>query len=921
MRPLNLKMSAFGPYAGEVQLNMSALGTSGLYLITGDTGAGKTTIFDAITFALYGQPSGDVREVDGLRSKYAAPQTPTFVELIFSDGGKVYKIRRNPAYLRPAKKGEGLTEQKAEAELTLPDGTVVTRRADVDKRVCEILGINGDQFRQIAMIAQGDFMRLLNAGTEERQKIFRDIFKTGYFKALQDELRTAANAAFADCKSVRDRLADCINRTECPQDSEYYNTCLEFKEQTPPAEQALEVIDAIICADERAKTSLEEDKKRLDGELSALQAALTADDLRQRQRADLIAAQKMQEEQQRLVTEAEERRDKLASQADEYEKTAREVVRLESLLPKYRALSAATAEREGAQAAIEKCRGDIDNYCASLNALSSRLNRTRERLSLIDDAPVRLARAQANSQSIEGDIKKLSDLSNRLASVSGLQKELSSSQREFGRLDALTLQKRSEYEGAYDLFLKNQAGVLAGQLKEGAPCPVCGSVNHPSPAHIPERMVSQSALDGLKAEYERMSAQREKSSAACGEVKATLQSAMAELESCALAFSLPADMQKLPEALSSRLEVAQTELKEAAADIKQAEADCEEKKRVQSAISADERAEKEGNNALGECKVRLSSLSAQLQAAQSKIAELSADLPFPDGAALEEHIRQLKAAKSRYDAAVKSAGEEHLALTAKLSELNGRIKRLSDELSQGKDIDAEQFRQRYAQAKRASDGAEASLREVISRLKFNVRTRADISAASGQLAAAEQKYSVLRTLSNTANGSVQGKEKVMLETYVQTFYFDRIIAKANLRLSKMSGGQYELMRAKSAENLRSQSGLELEVYDRYNCTVRSVKSLSGGESFKASLSLALGLSDVIQAAAGGIRLDTMFVDEGFGSLDEQSLEQAIDALSSLAEGDRLVGIISHVSELKERIDKQIVVTKNKTGGSSVRIQT
>ena len=919
MRPLNLKISAFGPYAGEVQIDMSKLGTSGLYLITGDTGAGKTTIFDAITFALYGQPSGGVREVDGLRSKYASPQTPTFVELTFSNGGKIYKVRRNPAYMRPAKKGEGFTEQKAEAELTLPEGDVIARRTDVDRRICEILGINGDQFRQIAMIAQGDFMRLLNAGTEERQKIFRDIFKTGYFKDLQDMLRAQTSAAMANCKSVRDRMADCIRRIDCPEQSPLYAEYFSPDGAMLSAEQAAELIDGLICADKRQKEAIEDRRKDLTERLAALQSTLAVAEQRAQSKSRLAAAKEEFKSQSALVDKANERCSSLAAQAGDYEAQSAEAARLSALIPKYAALNEAKSATDRAEAAAAAQRSALSDCRVRFDALAAALAADKARLSALDDAPVRLESAKNAYDNTKSSIRSLEQLSERLVGVQSLESKYKSCVQRFSQINTLALQKREQYDSAHDLFLKNQAGVLASSLEEGMPCPVCGSIAHPAPAHIPQQMISQSALEKLKDEYERASRAREDASSEAGSAKAELQSASAELSSAARSLGLPDERNELSAALSDRLAVTREQLEAIRKDISAASADAEQKKIVQKRISDSERQEKQLTDEKNLAEKALSAAEEQLKSSRLRVNELSADLPFADSGQLQERIDGLKRSRAAYDAAVKGAQDELAKLLAKLNQCKGEINNLTLQLAEGSDCDVEDCRSRYKAAKHDSEEAETALQQVMSRLKINERTNSELSAIRAELAAAEGEYVLLRSLSNTANGNVQGREKVMLETYVQTFYFDRIIAKANIRLTKMSGGQYELMRAKSAEDLRSQSGLELEVYDRYNCTIRSVKSLSGGESFKASLSLALGLSDVVQAAAGGIRMDTMFVDEGFGSLDETSLGQAIDALSSLAEGNRLVGIISHVAELKERIDRQIVVTKNRTGGSSVRI--
>ena len=318
---------------------------------------------------------------------------------------------------------------------------------------------------------------------------------------------------------------------------------------------------------------------------------------------------------------------------------------------------------------------------------------------------------------------------------------------------------------------------------------------------------------------------------------------------------------------------------------------------------------------------RFAAALAQEKSCEARCASLAEGLPFATSQELHAAAEKLRAKTDEYAAAVKVAERERGERAIAAAEAEGRVKNLSSLLADSRAVDGAAAAEASAAAERELAELRTRMDEVRSRILINTRARGDVDRGIQELAEAEENYAVVRDLSNTANGAVPGREKIMLETYVQTFYFDRIIAKANLRLLKMSGGQYELVRAASAGDLRSRSGLELHVFDRYSGTERSVKSLSGGESFKASLSLALGLSDVVQAEAGGIKLDTMFVDEGFGSLDENSLEQAIQTLLSLAEGDRLVGIISHVAELKERIDRQIVVTKTRTGGSTVRIRT
>lgn len=920
MRPLYIKISAFGPYAGEVDIDMSKLGESGLYLITGDTGAGKTTIFDAITFALYGEPSGGVREVDGLRSKYASDDTPTDVELIFSNGGKIYKIRRNPAYMRPSKRGGGLTERKAEALLTMPDGNVITRRSDVDKAVCQILGVNRGQFMQIVMIAQGEFLRLLNAGTEERQKIFRDIFKTYNFKTLQDELRTAANAAERACEGQREMLAACISRIDCPPESPLSARTEEVK-SGGASEDALELVDAIICADKRLLSQLESGRGELNKKLAEAQGALTAAEACRRQRAQLNEAVASRGEQGQALERAQRQRQSLEERAEEMNGVSREIISCGALLPKYDELGKVQAQRAQLEGVHKKLSSALEEAKGRLEAAQKKLESDRAQYKSLEGAEISLVKVREQLNSARDRYKKLNDIAKRIKAVLALSLQLETAQRQFAALDGQTVAKREQYNAAHDAFLRNQAGLLASQLKEGTPCPVCGSTVHPSPAHMCGATLTQEQLNSLKAQYEKLSESREKAGGEAGQLKARFASAQEELFALAEENGLPRDVDGLESAIAGQLKEIEQGARRMREQEEQFSSAAQRRKAVEGDISLCESNIKSLADSVSDYTSRLSAAAAELAADDSRIATLSQGLPFGEKAQLSAHIAALNGKRSAYDEQLAACEKDISARSAKVSELNGEINRLQSLIDEGKEIDEAASSAALSAVKAAISQNEQCARELSARIKINERTQGELSECRKNLGEGEKQLIFLRALSNTANGTVQGKEKVMLETYVQTFYFDRIIAKANLRLLRMSGGQYELMRRKSADNLRSQSGLELEVMDHYNGSVRSVKSLSGGESFKASLSLALGLSDVVQAAAGGIRLDTMFVDEGFGSLDSGSLDQAIDALISLAEGNRLVGIISHVSELKERIDRQIIVTKNRTGGSSVRIQS
>ncbi len=911
MKPLKLVMSAFGPYADRVEIDMSALGESGLYLITGDTGAGKTTIFDAITFALYSEPSGDIREVEGLRSKYAAPSTPTFVELTFSDGGKNYLVARSPAYMRPSKKGTGVTEQKAEVCLTLPDGSVITRRADADGAIAEILGVNRDQFMQIAMIAQGDFMRLINAGTEERQRIFRDIFKTSYYKTLQDELRSAASRADREREDAFRRLSEAIARIELPE--EYSGAACAAEDP----QGANDLIGHIISADETQKEQTEKLKDELFMRKSSAEAALREAERRQKLRRDLSQARAARDELNAAVAAAKKAREELQSRDGQMNDIGDKIARYKQLLPTYTALKEAQGEMDGASLAAEKIAAELARDKALYSSAEKELEGLTGEYKSLEGVAADLARAETACRECERACAELEGVKSRVESVRAIRKSCDEARGQFMSLDKETIGLRMRYDDEYDRFIRNRAGVLARGLKEGEPCPVCGSLNHPSPAHMQGQTLSQEELARLKDDYEKISAKRAEASENAGKWAARLQSAESELAAAARQVGAAGDdiEGEVEELIRANL----SERKKAAERVASLTAAAERRTKIEADISAHQSSVKELSSKIDKLTSEQADAAAELRAAEAKIKSLSQGLPFKSADLMNAELESLNAQKTQYEQACARAEGELSERTAKLNRCAGEVSSLEGQLGSGAEVDAAAAAKEAEEVNAACREVEGKLSALTARIKLNCRTRDDISSAARAHESAQQKYVMLKSLSNTANGNVPGKEKIMLETYVQTFYFDSIIAKANVRLLRMSGGQYELLRKKEADNIRSQSGLELEVLDHYNGSVRSVKSLSGGESFKASLSLALGLSDVVQAAAGGIRMETMFVDEGFGSLDETSLAQAIDALISLAEGNKLVGIISHVAELKERIDKQIVVTKNKTGGSSVKV--
>ncbi len=1430
MKPIKLTISAFGPYAGETELDFERLGGQGLYLITGDTGAGKTTIFDAITYALYGEASGDARRADMFRSKYAKAETPTYVEFLFDYGGKRYTVKRNPEYVRPKGRGVGYTVQKADALLTFPDEREpVTRVREVTKEITALIGLDRGQFTQIAMIAQGDFQKLLFANTEERSSIFRRIFNTGGYQIIQEQLKADVRGQEKEYDALRrsisqymsdivctgettvsarlqqlekekfdGRIGDGMTLLEelCKEDRQILEELKEeirkrelqiqgadrrlgtlrkvrqqkealeeglmrLEEQKPKlrlAEEAfkkaerragmcgsltrqaddlkgsLELFDRLQkeqeekAKDEQALSRQRADRQKLTAERAGLETELEADRENLQKLATAEEACRRLAEQKESVVQTctllRQQRESLAQERDAGKKTetALEQIagRLRALTEEIEQYDAAIMALSGCSAALAQAQGireELDEICEVLEEeekqhgeliqsirqetglrkelqLASSLLREEEagRLGEIEtlqgageealrcrhmekegeerllafqalsgslsdlkkeesearaaceqmqiqvqscekelfflqteqaklaDTDTRILQLSEQKQNLSGQKKMLASLSASYSELEELQKRLALTQLDYEQAYREKEQLESAYHDMEQLFLNAQAGLLAKKLKEGVACPVCGSTHHPIPAAITETVPEKKQLDLEKKKLAKAQARAEHLSAAAGhlaeqqkEWKEKTDLLAAEFfgekacKNLVLAKALPHETKRLEEEekeikrnldLAEQCKIHKTELekkiaekeeilKDLTAVFRKREQDFSaikgrlaEKKRqweaeiaamqIPDAIGADaaaieeylaqrlqgdrekltkaqsaksrlddlieegkkqetekeilrkkteestqrkadlegrekflterieaewekagvilqqavqflnRRSENETNNCeanitaspvftpdktdlrikihaclkklkeeenflageadrlqamekerqereerRNQCRKEGHELEKQQEGIRGRLTEKKESLyrtltangvmpqqkpgPFSasalpeddeDGMAssLEEnlHIRldalettmqqrrkevrrksdleqEIPGKQRKLELLTEELRETELTITRNTEKLHARnekieelkkglqsqqkeeivekiglLTRQREELERALQTAEAQYRDSQkiyehltaavetlrSQMTKEEDAESVSEAEILSRREqwqqekqelegkrdeknaAYVRNHAifrQVETKQGEIIEVEKTYQWMKALSDTANGMLNGKQKIEFETYIQMTFFDRIIRRANLRLLTMSSGQYELRRTKEKENAnkKEKAGLELSVLDHYNATERSVKTLSGGESFQASLSLALGLSDEIQANAGGIRLDSMFVDEGFGSLDEESLSQAIRVLARLTEGNRLVGIISHVTELKEQIEKKIVVTKHR----------
>lgn len=913
MRPIRIEMSAFGPYAGKQTVEMNRLGTSGIYLITGDTGAGKTTIFDAIVFALYGTASSDRRSGDMLRSRYAEPDTPTEVKLVFAYRNKEYEIRRNPTYQRPKLRGEGMTQENASAELRLPGGEILTRTGEVDEKIREILGMTRDQFMQIAMIAQGDFLKLLLAKTEERRKIFSSIFRTGRYARLEDRLKQDARQARNTYDDVvreigfeqeRARLPEGTDRSGL-RDEEYLQAIEKFR-------------------DEAGKRLEEGEKKQehLRGELDVLAARILAAEEQEKRKK---ALEETRQQHTKLQAAAEQRKQELEAarsrEPEAKEKEARLHVEQDRLqqYDRLEELKQQKTEAEKKQASDEAARKKLEEGRKSLTQqIQDCRQKIKEKEALAGKAAAlsgekeRLRSQGAEYNELKILLEAYEEASEKWNRAAAIYQAACGNEQELGE----------SYRRQHRAFLDDQAGILAAELAENQPCPVCGSLHHPSPAMKTDDAPTRETVEQSQKRWEESKTAMDEAGRKAAALRGTRDSSLQHMEEKAKGLNMPTEPATLKETLMEEQKRFRSKWKEVTGSLAASEAAAEAKVVLEEKLETLQKKQEEDEEAYRKLELESARLQEQIENLSANYSELKETLPYPDresavkaASLLDREIREIREA-------VQSAEENEKAAAGRIQEAEGRMGELQKQIRESESAEAmtsAELRENQKQKKGEQLRLQAEAKEDSLIWETNSAAAGSIRKLNGEREQAARKYSMLQNLADTANGNLSGKQRIQLETYVQQQLFDRILVRANTRFRVMSGGQYDLIRRKEYQK-NQQSGLDLDVVDHYNGTTRSVSTLSGGESFMASLSLALGLSDEIQESAGGVQLDALFVDEGFGSLDEETLDQAMKAIQTLAEdGGRIVGIISHVTELQNRIDRQLLVRKMKSGGSTATI--
>lgn len=943
MRPEKLTLCAFGPYAGKVEILFSDFGTSGIYLITGDTGAGKTTIFDGIVFALYGEASGDVRKADMMRSDFASAKEKTYAELVFSNQGKTYTVIRNPEYQRPKARGEGWTKESADASLLRPDGTVVTGSRQTTKAVEELLGIDRSQFVQIAMIAQGDFLKLLLAGTEERGRIFRKIFDTGCYLAFQKELKRQKLETERIYHELQRSVVQYAGEIVLPKQSSTENGQNTSRMQLQSILdgdvsyrllELTQVLSDFLTEERVLQKTAQKDLADLEKRLLLLQEQLGIWQMAQK------AHTEMEKRKQRLDTlKIEEKVVQEAFEASrkrqpEAEEAAQKAAVLQQMMNRFEEWKRLAEYEKKLQSNLEIAVKRGEQIEAEMKRTVKRLTDGENRLQELGTPEQELLRLETEEERGSLWRQELGQLE-KLIRTARLQRErIAKKEQEFLEARNISTALGRNYVEMEALFLGGQAGILAEALVDGCPCPVCGSREHPLPAKRSEKIPSEQELKQLSEQKEQAVARTTELSSRLAAERVRYEEAenaiSAWMERNSHTSDTEAILQKRKENSSDqaeKLHMVEDYLTEKRKNLQEAEEKCRAKRIRLEAMLAEkqnveqlrpklqsyqeelqQKREKMGQYIV-QCQTELTSVKEQLE-------KLKKELPYQSDTQARQVLNELQKKRQQIEQEIQNSRERLEACKRAQAAEQHALEALQKQAAHGGEKEQQEKLQSEAeQLKVQKQQLEQELKQHHVMIENNERIWCRLNSNKEQLVQAEQSYQLLAQLSDTANGELRGQQKLAFEQYIQTVFFRQIILEANKRFSVMTDGRYLLKHREDAGNLRSQTGLELNVLDYYTGKLRSVQSLSGGEAFKASLSMALGLADVVQQYAGGVQLDAIFIDEGFGSLDRESLNQAIRILNELAGGHRLVGIISHVDELKERIERKIIVSKGNQGSS------
>ena len=868
MKPQKLILSGWGPYKDETVIDFSKLNTE-LFLITGQTGAGKTTLFDAIAYALFGILSGEVREKGTVRSDFADENTQTYVELYMTHKGLPYHIVRNPEYMRPKKKKGGesaFTKEKENAALTLPDGSMIAGNQDVTAKMEEILGVDGRQFRQISMIAQGEFARMLLASPAEKTAIFRELFGTGIYAGIQSGLKERSSHLYREFMNYRHKMEEDVALVSLQEEEWEQLTTYE-----QPDYKALE---------QYLETYLEEQKTVI-RDIRKTEASLQ--DRLLKRKEELTKAREINKRFEELEV-SKERLGELESKQKYYREQKERIAVLQAarlLALEEKAVMQLIQSAEDEKNRLERTKA---SYMTCMEEIKAQEPLFAEREN-IRAAFALCIQIEENGQALK--------LATEKAEKNGVF--LAKAQEAYLDANKAFEEEKKRYDEADKLYKNAVIGIAAGFVKEGEPCPVCGALEHPNIAKLAKEVPDEKELEELKARMEDAQQTANRFYENALHYKSEEKNFAKEIDELQDKRSkLLQKKEELPKEIWEYVATTTSDMFEQLLLCYVENQSKSEEIRKQTELSASE-FERKWQESL---------------AAKTAFDKKREQAGFAD--------------EKRYADAVDSLNlladmeQEAASYREKLHAAQELCAHLKEALKGQKRKDLEQTEQDFEEMQRALSDVRKNLQGELTKGQQVERSLSGIRKNRKEAERIRAEYGIVKDLDELANGN--NSRRLVFEQYVLAGYFEQILKAANLRLFDMTDGRYELIRAKQVSDGRKKDNLEILVMDYYTGKERSVKTLSGGETFKASLALALGMSDCIQARNGGIRVETLFIDEGFGALDEESLEQSCAVLQSLAGSDRMIGIISHVPELRERIESQIIIEK-KNYGSSVRIRS
>ena len=958
MRPLHLSMTAFGPYGGTEEVDFEELGSSGIYLITGPTGAGKTTIFDAICFALYGKMSSKSREPNDFQSQHRQDDAPTEVVLRFEVHGREYTVTRS--FKRTKSRGsDGFRfDKKQLVELQQPEEAPITKVDDVNKRIEEILGIGFEQFTKIVMLAQGEFRKFLDADTKERSKIFSEIFDTSSYQHITGELQRS----FFD---ARDAAHDEETRTiENLRGAKTAGSAheTEFKQALErgiySAGTAIDTLQQVVDEDAAAQGALEKELEDIKAQSSALSGRInTAETLANAQNRK-NAAEKDRREAEEQLPKLEQEVERQKALEPERRALADRIAVMRSGLDEYDELDSLKSRLADAESTKRRADRTAAAAQCSLASAQEALDTTKGRLKELEGAADELRTCEKRVGALESAVASLSQVETACTNVLTARKTYKKYQSAYETAQKKSLAASREASRLEQAYLGAQAGLLAQQLEPGEPCPVCGALEHPHPAEVPEEAPSKENWEAAKKERDRCSQAAgdasEKAGAAQGAYRARKEALFEQLASMqdkvralagilaeagwgagfdasellALHLGEPgsgaeitaAQVDEVKGTCSAARKTLQDRLDQENERKDALDLDVQEATELRSTQTKQEHALETARSKNEAATAALQEAESACKHLQSNLDEKKAGLEFESKAAAQQTIEQkqarLKKMEKDAEAADAALTDCRMAIKAAAASIAENEKAL-----EGRTIeDAESLKVQNEQLDELQKQRDAEKTELATRLSSNKDAIKQAKETLGRFSMLDEQRTALESLYNTASGRVKGSSRIALETYVQTVFFDQMLVLANERLKAMSGGRYEFVRSTEGGG-GVQHGLDIDVRDNYSGRNRPTSTLSGGESFLASMSLALGLSDTVQNNAGGVQLDCMFIDEGFGSLDENLLDTVVEVLKQLSSDNKLVGIISHVGDLQQAIPNKIVVEKSEHGpGSHVHLE-